>query len=112
MGSVPADRENLACTNGKCTAKQCCNICAPPKNAFGLGRLYADKSVDAAAPKESNAVPAWAMPVFGVAAMFSFAAFVGMRMRAARSTRALQLSSVPQSDDEEAFLSEDGAGIE
>jgi len=105
---VPADRENLACTNGKCTAKQCCNICAPPKNAFGLGRLYADKSVDATAPKEASAVPAWAFPLFGVVAMFSFAAFFAVRTRT-RQTRQVQYTE-PQSDVE-AFLSEDG-GIE
>jgi len=107
---VPAKLENVACKDGKCTAKQCCDICEPPKNAFLLGRLYNDKSVDATAPKETSSVPAWAIPLFGVVVMFSFVSFFAVRFhRQQRDVQYIQYAE-PQSDVE-AFLSHD-EGVE
>jgi len=58
--------------------------------------------------KDSSMVPAWAFPLFGVVAMFSFAAFASVRVRQGqRSTR--QVPIMEPVLDEEAFLSEDGA---
>jgi len=61
---------------------------------------------EAAQKKEAGTVPAWAFPLFGVVAMFSFAAFVSVR-RGQRSTRQIRVTE-PELD-EEAFLSEDNA---
>jgi len=59
--------------------------------------------------KDSSAVPAFAFPLFGVVAMFSFAAFVSIRVRATRSTRQVQtVQPVSQVElDEESFLSDE-----
>jgi len=61
--------------------------------------------------KKSSFVPAWAFPLLGAVAMFTFVAFVAVRVRhGKKSTRQLQMMQpVPQTDgfDEEAFLSGD-----
>merc|ERR1712204_167038 len=58
----------------------------------------------AATPKaESSMLPAWAFPLFGVVAMFSLAAVVGVR--AQRSIR--QVSTLEPEFDEEALLNWD-----
>jgi len=67
-------------------------------------RLYEEKAATVAVIKESKATLS-ALPLFGVIATFSAAAFVAMRMQRHRSTRQVQMTEVPQSD-EEAFLSE------
>merc|ERR1711957_256780 len=60
----------------------------------------------AATPKaESSMVPALAFPLFGVVAMFSLAAVVGLRARSQRSTR--QVSILEPDFDQEALLNGD-----
>jgi hypothetical protein len=61
--------------------------------------------------KESGMMPAWAFPLFGVVAMFSFAAFAAVRVRATRQIQVVQPVSQIDGSDEEALLS-DGAGVE
>jgi len=58
--------------------------------------------------KESSMVPAWAFPLFGVVAMFTFVAFVGTRARGQRSTETFHSVNYPVLD-EEAFMSDVGA---
>jgi hypothetical protein len=90
-----------------------CGTAAPTTAAAAdtveLPRKYDAKEAVQQGPaghKESM-VPAWAFPLFGVVAMFSFAAFVSVRARGQRPTR--QVSIAEPVLDEEAFLSEDGA---
>jgi hypothetical protein len=70
---------------------------SPCETAAPTARKYDAKEAalvqQAAAPKkEGSMVPAWAFPFFGVVAMFSFAAFVAVRIRSnQRSTRQYQL---------------------
>merc|ERR1712194_841762 len=60
----------------------------------------------AATPKaESSILPAWAFPLFGVVAMFSLAAVVGVRARSQRSTH--QVSILEPESDEEALMNGD-----
>jgi len=57
--------------------------------------------------KTSSTVPAWAFPLVGAVAMFSFAAFAAVRVRSQRSTRQFQVvAPLSQSDgsDEEAAI--------
>jgi len=62
----------------------------------------------AVTPKTENSmVSTWALPLLGVVAMFSLAAFVGARARSQRSTRQVPISQ--PAFDEEALLSEDSA---
>jgi len=73
-------------------------------------RLYDAKQAEliqqAAAPKKAgNMVPAWAFPLFGVVALFSFVSFVTVRRRATRSTRAIQFVE-PALLQEEGILSD------
>jgi len=57
--------------------------------------------------KDSSMVPTWAFPLFGVVAMFSFVAFVAVRVRRGnKSTRQLQMVQ-PVSHEEESFLRDD-----
>merc|ERR1712204_159778 len=60
----------------------------------------------AATPKaESSMVPALAFPLFGVVAVFSVAAVVGVRARSQRSTRQVSISE--PDFDQEALLNGD-----
>lgn len=62
------------------------------------------------AKSEASNVPAWAFPMFGVLAMFSFAALVTVRSRRTRSTRQFQLVEPVQ--NEESFLTEEDSSVE
>jgi len=92
--------------------------CAPvaPSNPCATARKYdaegASLVQQAGTPKkQSSMVPAWAFPLFGVLAMFSFAAFAGVRVRSQVFPRQIQMvqptsqTDVPQ--EEEALLHED-----
>jgi len=78
-----------------------------------VGRKYDSKQSAlaqeaAASKKEASMMPAWALPLLGVVAMFSFAAFVaaGVR-RGQRSTRMIQVLQDAELGDV-SFLSDDG----
>jgi len=57
-------------------------------------------------------VPAWAFPLFGVIAMFSFAAFFTVRVRQGRSTRQVRMTTVSQDEVLESGLSEEEPFVE
>jgi len=88
--------------------------CAPAVvQVQAVGRKYDSKESALAqeaevSKKEASMMPAWALPLLGVVAMFSFATFVaaGVR-RGQRSTRMIQ---VPQDAElgDASFLIDDG----
>jgi len=58
--------------------------------------------------KKASAVPAWAFPLVGMAAMFSFASFLAVRVRRQqRSTRRVQIRAAAESDVEALLAEED-----
>jgi uncharacterized protein with von Willebrand factor type A (vWA) domain len=68
--------------------------------------------------EEANMMPAWAAPFFGVVALFSLSALVGVRTRRSRSTRQVQIVDPMQqmeeqmSDGGEPLLLDDDAILE
>jgi len=86
-----------------------CQCEQAPTTEAPSNRLYDAKEAvlvqQAVTPKSENSMAsAWALPLFGVVGMLSFAAFVGGRACSQRSTRQVSLSQPPL--DEEALLSE------
>jgi len=67
-------------------------------------RMYEAKAETATTETTSSMMPAWAFPLFGVVAMFSFAAFVGVRRRQ-KATRQVAILQ-PVLDDEESLLAD------
>lgn len=67
--------------------------------------------ISATKKEESSMMPAWAFPLFGVVAMFSFASFLAIRVRRGeRSSRRIQVvQPLSQTEDEVSFLSDDSA---
>merc|ERR1719215_1299964 len=86
-----------------------CETAPPTLRKYDGKKAILVQQVATPATKESNVVPAWAFPLFGVVAMFSFAAFVTVRVRGRRSTRQVQMvQPVSQVElDEESLLSDD-----
>jgi len=81
-------------------------------------RLYAAETPAVAqgvtSKKVVSAVPAWALPLFGVIALFSLSAFVGVRARD-RSTRQLRVVEPTwdtEDHDGESLLLDDAAAFQ
>jgi len=77
-----------------------------------VGRKYGSKEAAlvqeaVASKKEARMMPAWALPLLGVVAMFSLATFVAVGVRQGqRSTRMIQVSQDAELGDT-SFLSDD-----
>jgi len=79
-----------------------------------VGRKYNSKEsglaqkAAAASKKEASMMPAWALPLLGVVAMFSFATFVAAGVR--RGERSTRMIRVPQDAElgDASFLIDDG----
>merc|ERR1712194_81668 len=112
--------DSTICLNGECDKATCCSKAAPVDpcatavvQVQAVGRKYDSKQSAlaqkaAASKKEASMMPAWALPLFGVVAMFSFAAFVaaGVR-RGQRSTSMIQVLQDAELGDV-SFLSDYG----
>merc|ERR1711907_389280 len=121
--TCPAGYHNLGaidCKNNHCCAHDCCakdTTAAPPNpcTTIAPARKYDSKQSvlvqqSTTAEKKSGATATWALPLLGVVAMFSLAAFVAVRAkRSYRSTRQAHVG-LPQTDenDDLPFLSDDG----
>merc|ERR1712106_35973 len=112
--------DSTICSNGECNKAACCSKTAPVDpcatavvQVQAVGRKYdseesalAQKA--AVSKKEASMMPAWALPLLGVVAMFSFAAFVAAGVsQGQRSTRMIQVSQDAELGDA-SFLSDDG----
>merc|ERR1711988_1250482 len=93
----------IECKNNHCCAHDCCakdTTAAPPNPCTTIAparKFDAKQSAflqGATSPKkESSMMPAWGLPLFGVVAMFSLAAFFAMKVRRGhRSTRQLNFA--------------------
>merc|ERR1711957_971963 len=97
--------DSAICLNGECNKATCCSKAAPVDpcatavvQVQAVGRKYDSKQSAlaqeaAASKKEASMMPAWALPLLGVFAMFSFATLVGAGVRRGQSyTRMIQVS--------------------
>jgi len=112
--------DSTICLNGECNKATCCSKTTPVDpcatavvQVQAVGRKYDSKEsalaqTAAVSKKEASMMPAWALPLLGVVAMFSFAAFVAAGVRwGQRSTRMIQVSQDAELGDA-SFLSDDG----
>jgi len=112
--------DSTICPNGECNKATCCLKTAPldPCAAAvvqvqAVGRKYDSKESAlakeaAASKKEASMMPAWALPLLGVVAMFSFATLVAVGVRRGqRSTRSIHVLQDAELGDA-SFLSDDG----